>query len=94
MGKTLGVRFRRQDPIGPYIADFSCRQLRMIIEVDDSTHDAVSDAARDGWFHRNGWFVLRVADFEVLESLDEVVELIQLAISDPSSIDDPLHLKP
>lgn len=93
-GRALGVRFRRQDPIGPYIADFSCRQLRIVIEVDDASHDTASDAVRDRWFHRNGWFVLRIVDYEVLESLDEVIELIEQAILDPSSIEDPLHLEP
>ena len=90
---ALGVRFRRQDPIGGYIVDFSCRQRRLIIEIDDMTHDPERDAIRDEWFLRNGWFVLRIADFEVLESLDEVIDLVQLALTDPTSIEDPLHLE-
>lgn len=90
---ALGVRFRRQDPIGEYIVDFSCRQRRLIVEIDDMSHDADRDAIRDAWFIRNDWFVLRIADFEVLESLDEVIELVQVALTDPHSIKDPLHLE-
>jgi len=37
-GSQLGVRFRREDPIGPYIADFSCRARRLDVETDGGTH--------------------------------------------------------
>lgn len=89
---ALGVRFRRQDPIGNYIVDFSCRQRRLIVEIDDMSHDAKRDALRDEWFLRKGWFVLRITDIEVLELLDEVIALVKQALDDPSSIEDPRHL--
>ena len=73
-GREFGVRFRRQDPIGPFIADFSCRQLRMNIEVDGVTHDDPErDRRRDEWFRKRGWIVLRFSDEEVLEHLDETL---------------------
>jgi very-short-patch-repair endonuclease len=57
------------------------------------SHDAKRDAQRDEWFISNGWLVLRIADFEVLESLGEVIELVLQALQDPSKIEDPLHLE-
>ena len=47
-GKALGYRFRREDPIGRYIADFSCRFKRLIVETYGGTHDdAQKDRRRD-----------------------------------------------
>src|SRR5713101_7206306 len=45
------VKFRRQVPIGPYIADFLCYEARLVIEVDGGQHvESASDARRDQWF--------------------------------------------
>ena len=94
-GRRLGVRFRRQDPIGPFIADFSCRQARLVIEVDGQSHDdSDRDRRRDRWFHENGWFVLRLHDDYVVTQLDDAVAVIQQALADPSSVQDPLGLDP
>jgi len=90
---TLGVRFRRQDPIGPYIADFSCRSHRLIVEVDGDSHDdPARDRTRDRWFHSDGWFVLRFDDNDVSEGLDETVDLIMQALEDPKTVTNPLNL--
>jgi very-short-patch-repair endonuclease len=79
-GRTLGVKFRRQEPIGPYIADFACWSHRIIIEIDGPTHWNASseekDRQRDAWFRRRGWRVLRTTDDEVWTNLDGVVEWI------------------
>jgi len=94
-GRRLGVRFRRQDPIGPFIADFSCRQARLVIEVDGVSHDdSDRDRRRDRWFHENGWFVLRLHDDYVVTQPDDAVAVIQQALADPSSVQDPLGLDP
>ncbi len=92
-GLALGVRFRRQDPIGPYIADFSCRLHRLIIETDGESHvDPESDRIRDAWFGANGWFVLRFDDNDVLVHIDETIALIIDALDDPRSVVNPLNL--
>ncbi len=92
-GRQLGVRFRRQDPIGPYIADFSCRTHRLIVETDGETHeDPDKDRVRDRWFHSHGWFVLRFDDNDVLNNIDETVDLIILALADPASVVNPWNL--
>ena len=90
---TLGVRFRRQDPVGPYIADFSCRTHRLIVEVDGDSHDdPARDRVRDLWFQDHGWFVLRFDDHDIFEGLNEAVELIMNALEDPTAVVNPLNL--
>ncbi len=92
-GSALGVRFRRQDPMGPYIADFSCRTHRLIVETDGESHvDARRDRTRDRWFADHGWLVLRFDDGDVLDHIDETVDLIIRALADPTSIVNPLNL--
>ena len=90
---ALGVRFRRQDPIGPYIADFSCRTRRLIVEADGDTHDDPDrDRIRDRWFQDHGWFVLRFDDLDILKGLNETIELIIQALEDSDSVINPLNL--
>lgn len=72
-----GHHIRRQHPIGPYIADFACRPLKLVIEVDGDTHmDAAYDARRTEFLEREGWQVLRVFNVDVYENLTGVLELI------------------
>ena len=64
-----GWHFRRQAPIGPYIADFVCFEARLIIELDGDSHDSmarfVRDAARDDWFAAQGFRTLRFSNRDV-----------------------------
>jgi very-short-patch-repair endonuclease len=93
--RELGVRFRRQEPIGAFIADFACRRCRTIVEVDGDTHvDVVRDDARDRWFVAHGWLVLRFWDDDVIEATDRVVEIIGRAIDDSSSFSNPFRWNP
>ena len=61
--RIAGLRFRRQHPVGPYIADFYCAAAKLIIELDGSQHCEPSnlayDAARTKWLERHGYCVLR-----------------------------------
>ena len=84
--KQLGVKFRRQHAIGPYIADFCCVKHKLIIEVDGSQHldQADYDAARTEFLASKGYRVLRFWNHEVMKNLDEVIRLIQDALeTDP-----------
>jgi len=61
------IGFRRQAPLGPYIADFACHALKLVIEVDGGQHSgSTRDAARDEWMTREGYRVLRFWKNEVL----------------------------
>ena len=89
----LGVRFRRQEPIGPFIADFACMSHRLVVEVDGhDMHSREDDIARDRWFSDHGWFVIRLDNRQVLSDIEGAVHLVRLALSDPASVPDPLNL--
>ncbi|MGS1080341.1 endonuclease domain-containing protein [Pseudoxanthomonas beigongshangi] len=83
-GRQLeGFRFRRQCPIGPYIADFACLEAKLLIEVDGSQHmDAVTDVRRDTFLSREGFRVLRFWNNEVMTNLEGVRALIVSRLAD------------
>jgi very-short-patch-repair endonuclease len=60
--QTHGLHFRRQAPMGPYIADFCCHGLKVIIEADGDGHDDDRDAQRDAWFARAGYRTIRIGN--------------------------------
>jgi len=76
-----GLGFRRQVPMGAYVADFVCHSARLIIELDGDSHDFKSrqlrDRQRDEWFARQGYRVLRFKNNDVLGNLEGVVQTIQ-----------------
>jgi 2-isopropylmalate synthase len=75
--RFAGYKFRRQVPIGPYIADFICYSAGLVIEVDGGQHaGSVGDARRDRWFAGNGFRVLRFWNNEVLQNLEGVWTVI------------------
>jgi very-short-patch-repair endonuclease len=78
----MGVRFVRQHPIGPYIADFACRSLKLVVELDGSQHGGASDRRRDSYMAARGYVVLRFWNPEVLSNMDGVLETIRLAVLD------------
>jgi very-short-patch-repair endonuclease len=75
--RLAGYKFRRQRPIGPYVADFVSIRYRLIIEVDGSQHAASeADEKRTAWLARYGWRVIRVWDNDVSENADAVAEYL------------------
>jgi very-short-patch-repair endonuclease len=78
--RLLGFRFVRQQPIGPFIADFACREADLVIELDGSQHaedDAVQyDARRTAILAEHGYQVLRFWNTDALLHTDCVLELI------------------
>jgi very-short-patch-repair endonuclease len=67
-------KFRRQVPVGPFIADFICYNARVVIEVDGGQHaELSSDARRDRWFADNKFLVLRFWNNDVLLNLEGVL---------------------
>jgi len=94
--RRIGIKVRRQHPIGPFIPDFVCFEHRMIIEVDGDSHDGrdlSADRARDRWFHENGWYVLRFWDDDVIRRREEVLATLWLAIHNRDAVHDPLDLQ-
>jgi very-short-patch-repair endonuclease len=80
-GRRLGeLKFRRQMPIGPYLADFCCPALKLIIELDGGVHVLRDDddARRDGWLTaKAGFTVLRFDNEAVLRNPAVVLEAVQ-----------------
>ena len=81
--QIANIRFRRQVPIGPYIADFCCLELRIIIEVDGGQHarQADADERRTRWLGDRGFTVVRFWNNDVLQNLEGCVETIRLALA-------------
>jgi very-short-patch-repair endonuclease len=78
--KLAGYRFRRQVPIGSYIADFACLSARFIVEVDGAQHseppNEETDKQRTEWLETRGYRVLRFWNSQVLAEIDCVTETI------------------
>ena len=67
--RPASLKFRKQHPSGPYVADFFCHDARLVVEIDGEAHDRgnrpARDAARDSWFARRRFEVLRIAARDV-----------------------------
>ena len=84
--KTLGFSFTRQRPVLSYIADFMCKELCLVIEVDGVTHLDEEVIEKDKIKQRDleevGFHVLRFRDEEVLNRIDQVIIEIEKCIKD------------
>ena len=86
-----GAKFRRQQPIGPFIADFVCQERGLIVEADGGQHaDSAADGGRSEFLESVGYRVLRVWNNDILNNLDGVAEVIAVALSTPH----PAQAKP
>ena len=92
--RLMGLKFRRQFPIGPYVADFYCHSLRLVLELDGGVHDARHQASHDDNRNANlralGYTVLRFTNRQVFESPQSVLaEIARVAESLSSEILSP-----
>ena len=78
--KQTGVRFVRQKPIGNYIVDFYCKELRLAIELDGLSHHYEEtmrkDEEKETYLNELGIEVLRFEDKEVLGDIDNVMAVL------------------
>jgi len=79
--RFMGLKFKRQKPIGPYIVDFVCMEYRLLIEADGGQHGGEEGARRDEWFQRQGFTVLRFWNNEILGQTETVLERIRQVVS-------------
>lgn len=82
------LKFRRQVPLGPYIADFVCFEHRLIVELDGGIHEApfydlARQREREEWLRRQGFKLLRFPNREVENHINQVLQRI-LADASPS----------
>ena len=77
-GRRLAAfKFRRQETIGPYIADFVCYERRVVIEIDGGQHaENAYDGRRDAWFQDRGYTVLRFWNADVMGNSEGVQHVI------------------
>jgi very-short-patch-repair endonuclease len=83
--RLAGFKFVRQKSIGPYVADFLCRERNLIIEVDGGQHaESESDQIRDAYLASEGYRVLRFWNSDVLHNLNGVLETILTSLNSPT----------
>src|SRR5690606_4838289 len=88
--EQLGLKFRRQHPIEPYIVDFYCPDKKLIIEVDGGQHNENKrDDARTAYLESKGYRVIRFWNNEVLQNTDGVLETIMNELSLPPDAPPP-----
>ena len=80
--QLVNVKFRRQFPIDPFIVDFACLELKLIIELDGSQHfdQAHYDNERSLYLAQRGFKVIRFWNNEVINNIEGVLEKIYLVI--------------
>jgi very-short-patch-repair endonuclease len=83
--RLAGYKFRRQVPVGNYIADFLSYESRMIIEVDGGQHAVRKeyDTRRDNWLREQGFRILRLPDNVVLKQRQVALEAIWQELQKP-----------
>ena len=75
-GSLAGLKFRRQQPIGPYIVDFFCHEVALVVEVDGRSHDerGKEDSQREAFLREQQRLqVLRVSNDDVLKETEAVL---------------------
>ena len=78
-----GEKFRRQQPIGPYIVDFVHFGARVIVEADGGQHnDAPRDERRDEWLREQGFTVMRFWNNEIMSNLEGVLTTVMAAVAE------------
>jgi very-short-patch-repair endonuclease len=82
--RLCGFKFRRQHPIGPYIADFFCAAALLVIELDGDSHvgQTSRDEARDAYFESLGLVILRFWNTQVFDDEEAVLETIHRTCSE------------
>lgn len=79
-GQVNNLKFRRQQPIGPYIVDFACLDKKLIVEIDGGQHNEDTvDKERDSWLTRDGYLILRFWNNDVFQNTNGVMETIREA---------------
>ena len=81
-----GFKFVRQLVIGPYIADFACRECKLVVEIDGATHGTDAQVNHDGrrsaYLNEQGYRVLRFWNDDIFIGLNDVCDAILLALAE------------
>ena len=93
------VKFRRQQQIGPYIADFYCPAVKLVVELDGGGHyraDGIEyDRWRDAYMRGNGLQILRFTNTQIEKEFDSVcAEISRVVPSQSAALTAPYPLCP
>ncbi len=78
----MGCKFRRQHPIGPYIADFVCLEARLVVELDGAQHaEMPGDLPRTAFLEADGYCVLRFWNNEAMKQTEAALAVIHDALA-------------
>lgn len=84
--RLIKRKFRRQHPIGTFVADFACPAIKLVIEVDGASHDTADQVAWDemktDYLLLEGWRVLRIRNDDVYQAFGEVEARIIAEVGD------------
>ncbi len=79
-----GAKFRRQQPIGPFIADFVCQDRKLVVEADGGLHhDNAADDGRTAFLAQRGYRVVRFWNSDIMENIEGVAASIAFALKAP-----------
>ncbi len=82
--KLIGCKFRRQVPIGRYVADFYCHERKLVVELDGGVHadpdQQAHDQNRDAFLLSVGLRILRLTNEDVLGPPEKVLDQIRKAL--------------
>jgi cyclase len=85
-----GLKFRRQHPIGIYIADFYCHRVKLVIEIDGKIHDdpqvKILDEQREGELEKWGYQVIRFTNEGLFRDIEKVLLTIKLKVEELSKV--------
>ena len=91
--ERAGDKFRRQHPIGPYVADFAHLKAKLVVELDGATHSTDEelrhDEIRTRYLESRGWNVIRFQNEDVYESVRSVIAAIHEHLPPPSATQTP-----
>jgi very-short-patch-repair endonuclease len=87
--RLSGWHWRRQAPIGPYVVDFCCKRVGLVVEIDGDSHyeaaEIMHDARRTAWLAEQGFRVLRFTNDDVLEGAEGVFAVMRRVLGEPGS---------
>ena len=82
--QLAGMKFVRQAPVGPYFADFLCRERKIIVEIDGGTHgtdvEIAGDAAREAHLRNLGYRIFCAWNGEIYDNIDGVLDALLVLV--------------
>ncbi len=92
LGKQANLKFRRQQPIHPYIVDFACMELKLVIELDGQSHDNTQRKyfIRTKYLAAQGYKVVRYMNEDVMNNVEGVIASLFMEIQNQVAPTPPL----